>query len=151
MEEEIKIGFYYDGMEKMSSDMIFCEPTEYARYFNTRTNYNSIYSKVFGDYYIGNSKYLSSNGYLNPKVQEAEETEDGLMIRPILQMPDSFFNNLTYEEKQRGIVKFGKYPMTRVEDCYRIYLNSDFEFYLPNCKKIKAKKFKILMVLLMMQ
>ena len=52
-------------------------------------------------------------------------------------MPNSFFNNLTYEEKQRGIVKFGKYPMTRVEDCYRIYLNSDFEFYLPNCKKIK--------------
>ena len=116
MEEEIKIGFYYDGMEKMSSDMIFCEPTEYARYFNTRTNYNSIYSKVFGDYYIGNSKYLSSNGYLNPKVQEVEETEDGLMIRPILQMPDSFFNNLTYKEKKREIVKFGKYTMTRVED-----------------------------------
>ena len=69
VEEEIKIGFYYDGIKKISSDMIFCEPTQYAKYFTTRTNYNSIYSKLFGDYYIGNSKYLSSIGYLNPKVQ----------------------------------------------------------------------------------
>ncbi|MGM9877129.1 MAG: hypothetical protein ACI33S_00630 [Bacilli bacterium] len=142
MEEDIKIGFYYDDMEKMGTDIIFCQPTQYANYFTTRTNYNLIYSKLFGDCYIGNSKFLSSNGYLNAKVQEAEETEDGLMIRPILQMPDSFFNNLTYEERQRGIVKFGKYPMARVEDCYRIYFNSDLEFYLPNGKKIKAKKIK---------